>query len=287
MANAPYFIFTFIVGDNTVTVAKNSVYRLVAWSGVESVENVVAIENNVSIDGGYIGGEHIPARRISVTFAIDDKKQTENLRKYLIGVFNPKKNGTLIVERGGKKGKIDFKIENAVTYQQANIREERLHITVNIICPDPYFRDAEDNTNTFLLFAPMMYFPLGFVGDAGMITGVPLTTDDFIINNIGDVPIGIVANLNVYSGTVVNPQISCNDEFVRVIVTLSSGDIMQIDTRPGKKNIYINGGSYFQWDNGSRFFQIEPGESVIRISADSGISNVRASIVYANKWFGV
>lgn len=292
MVNIPYLIFKLVLptatgGTETVEISKKSVYRLVAWNGIESVDTVVNTLNNANVPGAYVVGKHTNPRRISIEFAIDDKKLTEELRRKLIRILNPEKEGILYVERNNKSGRINFVIENAVTYRQANIRENKLKILINLICPDPYFRDAEDTTVTFLKFVPMYRYPLAFPVGVGAPYGVQITTDGLSITNEGDVDIGIVVGVDVYGGDIVNPAINCGDESIRVLTTLHDGDSMIIDMRPRLKNIYINGVSTFNFDRTSKWFLLSTGQSDISVSADSGVSNAKTTITYANKWLGV
>lgn len=292
MVNIPYLIFKLVLptatgGTETVEISKKSVYRLVAWNGIESVDTVVNTLNNANVPGAYVVGKHTNPRRISIEFAIDDKKLTEELRQKLIRTLNPEKEGILYVERNNKSGRINFVIENAVTYRQANIRENKLKILINLICPDPYFRDAEDTTVTFLKFVPMYRYPLAFPVGVGAPYGVQITTDGLSITNEGDVDIGIVVGVDVYGGDIVNPAINCGDESIRVLTTLHDGDSMIIDMRPRLKNIYINGVSTFNFDRTSKWFLLSAGQSDISVSADSGVSNAKTTITYANKWLGV
>lgn len=292
MDKKPYMILKLVMptvtgGTETIEVSKKSVFRLVAWSGIESVDSVVNTLNNAHVPGAQIINKHINPRRISIEFAVDDKKQTEDIRQKIIRTLNPEKEGVLYVERNGKSGQIDFVIENAVTYHQANIRESKLKVLINLLCPDPYFRDVEDTTVTFLKFVPMYRFPLVFPVDVGAPYGVQITTDGLSITNEGDIDIGIIINVDVYGGDIVNPAINCGDESIRVLTTLHDGDNMIIDMRPRLKNIYINGVSTFNFDRTSKWFLLSTGQSDISVSADSGVSNAKTTITYANKWLGV
>ena len=286
----PYLTFRFVIpnlagGLEKIEISKKSVYRLIDWDGIESVDNVISITENATTPGGNVSGTHINSRRIMVKFAIDDKDKTEKLRQYLIRTFHPDKEGVLYVERNGESRRINFKVENKVVFEQPNIRENKLRVTVNMLCPNPYFMDEKNTTQRFLTFAPMMSFPLAFP-PAGMTTGVPLILDGMPIDNIGDVPFGVIVNIEAYGGDMVNPMISCDDEYIRVKTTLKTGDIMQIDTRPKNKGVYINGVSTFMFERTSRFFRIEPGRSNLHISADEGVGNARTYIEYTNLWLG-
>ena len=121
----------------------------------------------------------------------------------------------------------------------------------------------------------------------GITAGILVVTDTATLVNDGDVPVGIVCDITASGGTVTNPKITMNGQYVRVIKTLEIGDTLSIDTNQGRKDIYFNGESQFIFDRKSVFFQLPVGENTIVVSADAGIKDAKASFTYSFKYLGV
>lgn len=284
----PYITLEITIGDETIVISKTSVYRLLQGgvSGIEAAEFEAMFTDYAAMDGGYYEGIKVKPRPISIRFAVDDKNQTERLRKKLISFFSPRAPGTLVVDRGDRRRKIGFRLANTPEFVQDNIIEDRLHVTVDMLCPDPYFEDEEATTYRFRQATGLLTFPFNSVGGVGITSGALVTSDTMTLVNSGDVPVGIVCDILAAGGSVTNPRISMNGEYVRAITVLGLNSTLKIDTNKGRKNLYVNGESRFIFDRKSIFFQLPAGESTIVVSADAGISDAEASFTYAFKYLG-
>lgn len=285
----PYIKLIITVGDEQITIAKDSVYRLLngGIEGIESADLEAVLSEYAAMDGGYLEAVRVPPRTISVRFAIDDKKRTEELRKKLIAMFSPKKSGVLVVNRGNRARKIAFYLRTRAEFIQPNIVQDRLVVDIEMVCPDPYFEDINETTINFMKASPLFTFPFNSLAGVGITAGVLTVTDRVQLVNDGDVPVGIVCDITANGGTVTNPKISMNGQYVRVIKTMEIGDSLSIDTNKGRKNIYFNGKSEFIFDRTSVFFQLPVGVSDIVISADAGVKDAKASFTYSFKYLGV
>lgn len=284
----PYIIIKLIIDGQELIISKTSVYRLISYDGIEAADVLLTTADNAIMDGGYIKAARIGMRDIRIKFAIHDKPQTETLRSWLIQFFKPKVKGTLYISRGGVTRRIYFCLATRPEYEQPNIVEDRLSISIVLKCPEPYFLDEFDSNPRYLTFAPVLNFPLTFLPAAGLTTGIQITSDVITINNTGDVDVGIICDISADKGSVTNPKISIDGgDFVRVITVLDQGDTLTINTRPGEKDIKINGESKFIYDITSIFFSVPVGEHTIQISADAGVTNANSSFTYALKYLGV
>lgn len=284
----PYITLEITIGDETITISKNSVYRLLQGgiSGVEAAEFEATFTDYAAMDGGYYEGIKVKPRPISIHFAVDDKRQTERLRKKLISFFSPRAPGVLVVERADRRRKIAFRLANTPSFRQDNIMDDRLYVTVDMLCPDPYFEDEAATTYKFRQATGLLSFPFNSVAGVGITSGSLITSDTMVLTNSGDVPVGIVCDIIASGGTVSNPRIAMNGEYVRAIVDLGLNSTLRIDTNKGKKNLYVNGESKFIFDRKSVFFQLPVGESTIVVSADAGMSDAEASFTYSFKYLG-
>lgn len=285
----PYIKITISIGNRLVIIAKDSVYRLPQGgiTGIESADLEAILTEYAAMDGGYLEAVKVPPRTIGLSFVINDRSRTEELRNDLISFFSPKKPGTLTIERGGRKRKIGFYLSERPQFVQDNIISDKLRVNLSLICPDPYFQDVNPSVVNFMHPLPLLTFPFNSVAGVGITAGILVVTDTATLVNDGDVPVGIVCDITASGGTVTNPKITMNGQYVRVIKTLEIGDTLSIDTNQGRKDIYFNGESQFIFDRKSVFFQLPVGENTIVVSADAGIKDAKASFTYSFKYLGV
>lgn len=285
----PYIKITISIGNRLVTIAKDSVYRLPQGgiTGIESADLEAILTEYAAMDGGYLEAVKVPPRTIGLSFVINDRTRTEELRNDLISFFSPKKPGTLTIERGSRKRKIGFYLSERPQFVQDNIISDKLRVNLSLICSDPYFQDVNPSVVNFMHPLPLLTFPFNSVAGVGITAGILVVTDTATLVNDGDVPVGIVCDITASGGTVTNPKITMNGQYVRVIKTLEIGDTLSIDTNQGRKDIYFNGESQFIFDRKSVFFQLPVGENTIVVSADAGIKDAKASFTYSFKYLGV
>lgn len=283
----PYIRFVLELGGKILTISKKSVFRLVSFEGIEASDFAVTVVENGSVDGGYIQSVQIEPRTTSITFAINDITRTEELRIWLIKFFTPKAKGILTVSRGGVSRQIGFNLASRPEFRQQNIIENKLVVSVPLICPDPYFYDVLPGEVRFLTYNPLASFPLTSMAAVGATTGLMTVTDTVVVENNGDAPVGVICEITATGGPVSNPRITCNGSYVRVIKDMTMDDTVKVDTRERRKNIYVNGISEFIFDRTSVFFSLPVGKNTLTISADTGLTNATTTVSYTLKYYGV
>lgn len=277
------------MGGRLITIAKDSPYRLAegGLSGIEAADYSLSMEDNALTDGGYITRESFEPREISITFGIADKANTEAHRRLLLRYLNPKKPVELTITRTGVTRKIQGRVDGAIEFEQPNIRENYLYVTVNLLCPDPWFYDPEPMVHEFKKAAPLLAFPFNSLAGVGVMAGLVWRSDELEVENTGDDAMGIVAAI-VANGTVKNPKLTLDGgEYVRLISTLQGGDTAKISTLPKQKNIWINDKSALVYDRQSVFFSVPTGKHTLVLSADSGAENAATSVACYFKYLGV
>ncbi|MHB1153568.1 MAG: phage distal tail protein [Eubacteriales bacterium] len=284
----PYIIFRLVLDNQELIISKTSVYRLISYDGIEAADIILSSEDNGNMDGGYIDSVRIGMRNILISFMISDRSQTEVLRMWLIKYFKPKIQGTLYVSRGGVTRRINCQLLSRPEYKQPNIISDRLGISINLICPDPYFLDENDTAVRISTVTPMINFPMTFFPSGGLTTGLIKISSSTSITNSGDADIGIICDITAVGGAVTNPKITIDgQEYVKVIVDLPAAHKLQVNTRKGEKDIKVDGVSVFLYDKASVFFSLVPGTHTVTITADAGVSYAAATYTYALKYLGV
>ena len=107
------------------------------------------------------------------------------------------------------------------------------------------------------------------------------------IRNPGDGPCGVVVTFRAEGGDVVSPVITAGEKFIRCPLTLADGDEMEIDTRPRRKTITVNGERVFVFERDSTFFQLPPGTTVVTVGAAEGEDYLKARIAFTPIYYGM
>jgi len=278
------FEITLTLCGKKITVGRGGDFRLLYASGLEAADYKLAVVDECAFDGGYIAGARFGPRKI--TLELEPAGDAEASRAALISALSPKNAGTLLVTRKGVTRKISF-VPASVEFEQQNLFAPP-RIKLNLVCPDPFFSDPEETTVEFHKTVPLLTFPFNSMRGAGIASGIWRISDTAKIYNTGDTDIGIVCTIKAVGGTVINPKIElAGTGFVKLYAVLEDGDKVQINTRRGEKSILLNGEKRFIFDRRSVFFQLPPGENIITVSADAGITYANASFSYLLRYNGI
>ena len=143
--------------NKTLEITENTSYKLVNIDGIERSNLELNTVSNAQFDGSVVVGRRIQNRPISIT--VDYKGENKEIeRQKLISFFNPKNKGVLIAEYGGIERAIEYEIED-FNCKLTNIHDD-LSFTVDLICPNPYWRNILESKINIALWKGMFKFPL-------------------------------------------------------------------------------------------------------------------------------
>jgi len=162
-----------------------------------------------------------------------------------------------------------------------------VEVFLPFVAPSPLYRAAKEEKIIFWQSLPMLTFPMNFMVGAGTAAGYDRNTDTATINNTGDGPCGFIAVITAVGGDIVNPCIVSGNRYIRLMLTLKEGESASVDTRPRQKNVWVNGERRFIFHRESDFFLLDVGDNIIRITADSGVENLSASLTYTPLYYGI
>ena len=276
-------------GEHTLELSPDAPCRLLAGglTGFDCTGLDVGMRSYASRHGGYPERRRFAERELGLCFEIDaEPEETEAIRRRIVTMMNPAETCEIDAEIYGTHRKIDA-IPCGEALFARDTMYDRPEVSLEFIAPDVFFRAAEPVEVVFRDPVPLLAYPLSFYAGAGMATGIFRTTDTARLTNEGDADCGIVMEITADGGSVVNPGISCGEEFIKCAVTLGGGETLVIDTRDRRKNIYRNGERYFSFDRRSRFFRLPPGENVVNVFCDEGGEYIRAKIAYVPLYFGI
>lgn len=257
-------------------------FLLQSVDGLGDVDADTQTQKSPFQDGSTYIDSVLQERPISLEIVIlaSDTSTLLQRRQCLAAVFNPKLGpGTLRYENGEVVREIEAVPDGVPVFPSG--RENRgpffQKALVNLLCPNPFWKSPEITEEP--TFEPLFQFPFEGVFEIGM------QRDNRIIVNDGDAPAPLYIE---FFGPAVNPIIinRTTGEFIKVNQTLQEGEVMKIDTTPGRKSVYFvqpdgTERNVFNWiDLNSSFFQLVVGENEIEYSADSDIQGAIVNISY-------
>ncbi|XWN51256.1 phage tail family protein [Anoxybacillus flavithermus] len=274
-------IFTNARGQS-VELKSSAPFLLQSIDGLGDVDADIQTQRAPFQDGSTYIDSVLQERAISLEVVIlaSDKPTLLQQRQYLASVFNPKlEQGILRYENGEVVREIEAVPDGVPVFPSGreNSGPTFQKALVNLLCPNPFWKSTEITEEP--TFEPLFQFPFEGVFEIGV------QRDNRIIVNDGDAPTPVFIE---FYGPAVNPKITnkTTGEFIKVNQTLQEGEVMKIDTTPGKKSVYFvqpdgTERNVFNWiDLNSSFFQLVVGENEIEYSADSDIQGAIVNIRY-------
>ena len=205
--------------------------------GIAGVTNVLYSTNSMGQHGDTYVGQRIEARDIDITGHINakDKAQAYELRRSLLKALNPELSGTLAYEFGGFKRVINCRLHGEPKLERKSVLIE---FTIPLDCLNPFWREEDEQKEDIASWVAAWEFPCEIEKDnpESMIFGYRAESVIVDCYNEGDVSTGMRVRFTAL-GTVTNPILLNVDtgEFLKLNVTMQTGDVIEINTQYGSK----------------------------------------------------
>lgn len=275
-------------------------------SGLESSDLDLVLTETALSDGSYVESRKIKKRPISIKACYRNNKDNASKRASVIRFFNPKFQGTLYVTLMGVERKIPYEIEGWKFAKQKNL-DQRIHIALDLICPDPYFSSLSDFGRNMAGKTAVFTFPWRSLPKradnikayqekarglllGGNVMGYRTLREYVNLFNNGDCETGVRAVFIAKKGPVKNPKIEhkSSGEYMRVITDMAKGDQLVIDTSKRHQIIELNGqNAYQRVDHFSTPFQLFVGDNLLKYTADEGQPNLDVNLYFTSHYVGV
>lgn len=254
--------------------------EILTLEGFEASDYVVNLSDNATYDGGSVSGVKVAARPLYIE--IQEGVEASRRRQWL-PFFNPKKEGTLYVIRGDTRRMINYRVQ-AFEVEQPHLQYPPV-LKIDLICPDPYFYDVDDFGKNIASKVAQYGFPFIWQVDRGLISDYKVFTDQTLILNRGDVETGLIVDFKC-TGAVTNPKIELvnTGQFMRILRTMAAGDTVRFETNTARKNIYVNGAKYTNFDPASTFFSLAEGQNILKYGSDTGYTSLDVYVRYRAKY---
>ena len=272
-------------------------FILSACEGLHGLDTDIATAESPYLDGTLIENVKALPRGISMTF-----KLVPDIREaidFFTSVVKTKQYVTLTEKEGEK----EIIIKGIATIPPYSRMSALCEIALDIYCGQPYWEDIQQIVTNISLIIPKLNFPIekgqfftpvnGARG--GRVFSVVDTSLEKTFTNDGDVEVGM--NIRIIAlGEVSNPTIYCstgaqNGNYMRLKLTLSGNDEIEINTIKGNKYIRLNGSAYYGLVpllsclefKGNDWLQLETGKNTFNITAEPSDA-VYFSIFFKRRW---
>ena len=252
--------------------------------GFGATELFVDTEPYADGAGGHPVARRFGERYMGITAEICGAEG--EVRRRICAVMNPLHTLEMEVTLDGVTRCIDVIPCGKPEFRQANFFTPT-EVYLPFLAPDPFYRDAGAAEVQFHQSLPLLTFPMTFRKGAGLAAGYYRTTDTAKVVNPGDTACGFDAWLTASGGTVENPVLRMGDAFIRLQTVLRDGQEAHIDTRPRRRNLWIDGERQFTFHRDSDFFLLEVGENTVSIGADSGAEYLSARLAFTPLYYGI
>lgn len=261
----------------------NDDFKIISIDGIESSEYDINISDNALGDGGTFNRAIIKPRPITIEFDYINIDNSEDVRQNLIKFFNPRFEGTLFVNSNGTERYIFYRVENFKNKRESLY--DPLNVVLDLICPEPNFNDILITKEISTWIGGWKFkFKLPFRFKQ---KGQPRKN----VYNSGHLDTSIKI---IFQGPAVNPRVTnlTTGEFIQVNRTLTSDDILYINTKFGHKTVEIehNGkisDAFNYIDLDSSFFNLQTGDNLIEYSSQNELDPQNVEIKYREKFLGV
>lgn len=274
-----YGVLTFGMGEP---------YVITEIQGLSSPDADVNLTDIALADGQRFNSAKVKSRTMNMAFAINYDAEPNRLNAY--NVLRVKKP----VRVEYKSELRDVFIEGVVKSVNVTHFEMKQICTVTVVCPFPYFKDAQEIINALTNVVNAFHFPFASTEAPQIVFSyIQQQSNTTVINN-GEVDTGLIIEL-YFKGAVENPKIFnyATADFFGLDYNFQAGDIVTINTNQGEKSVKLlrNGAESNLFNyimKNSKWLQLEGKECVFIYEVGSGaMSSVEITFSHNDLYEGV
>ncbi len=271
--------------------------------GLESSDLELSTTDNALVDGSTVDGKRIESRPVHIEATLRDDKNNAINRQRIIKFFNPKYTGTMTVNHSGTERNIEYELEGWTFVAKNNVYN-RLDISVDLLCPDPFMKNIDNFGKNMADYTPLFAFPWRVLAEKvydvpspykgmalkGQASAYRTLSTNVLLTNDGDVPCGLQIKFVASRGSVSGPKITHqgSGSYIHVNVDMEEGDVLLIDTNDRNQIIELNDVNVYQYiDRLSEPFKLEVGDNILEYDADENYSNLDVMLYYTPLYLGV
>lgn len=274
-------------GDQ-LTFGMNSPFTVSEIQGLNPPAATINTSQVALMDGAKFNSSKLNMRTINVAFAIEI--QAAKNRIEVFKVLKSKQYVKLYYNGQYRQVFIEGYIQNIdITYF-----EKKQIVTCGILCPSPYFKEAQEVVNELQSVVSAFHFPFASTATPQLVFSYISNDIGITIENEGDVDCGMIIQL--YARTAVsNPKIFnyVSQDYIGLNIDMQPADLITIDTRQGQKSATLlrNGVETNIFNNvlqGSTWLQLESSGSTFVYEVGTGsAADLNVTFSHYNLYEGV
>ena len=285
------YIFELILenknGDK-ISLTSNNKYVLTEIDGLNSPNASINTSDGI-FDGERYNSSKMEMR--TILLSIDINSPADENRINLYKVARPKE----YIKINYKNRLREVFLEGYVNSTSIGYMEMKQNATISIICPEPYFKGAQEIINEIALVIKMFNFPFTSEEEPVLCFGIIQEILETEIINIGETDTGLIITLEA-NGDVLDPIIfnRGTGEFIGVNFMMRTGDEIIINTNVGEKSVTLfrNGEKTNIFNNLMKditWLQLRTGNNVFAFETKNGETpeHLTLKFKYSNKYGGV
>ena len=210
--------------------SQNNAFTVVEIEGLNPPTSIINTSQMALVDGAKYNSAKMDVRNINVAFAIEYDAAKNRIEVYK--VLKSKQYVKLYYNGQYRQVWIEGYIQGIdITYF-----EMKQIVTCNILCPSPYFKEAQEIVNELQNIVNNFRFPFSSTADPQIVMGYYSENIGITVENGGDVDCGMIIELYARS-PVSNPKVYnyITQEYIGVSIDMQTADVITIDTRQGQK----------------------------------------------------
>lgn len=261
-------------------------YNITNAQGLSSPKNTINTNVSALIDGGTFNSAKVNMRTINLAFTIEYPVEANRLKVYK--VLRAKEPITLYY----KSNLLDLFIEGYVETLDIGHFDKKQKATVAILCPFPYWKNAQQIINQLSVVTNMFHFPFPY-SDSIVFGAIDTEAKAVVVNN-GGITTGLTFELYAKQ-PVTNPKIFdyVTQDYIGLNFSMQAGDLIIINTMTGEKSVTlirnaIETNIFNNLQRGSTWLQLAAGGSVYVYQIDSGsLQSLEVDIKHYDLYEGV
>lgn len=274
-------------GDR-VALTNNKNYAITGMDGLHPPGANIVTSQVSLYDGSKFNNAKVNDRQLDIAVAI--QYDVENSRVALYKVIKTKQYIKMIYRTNSR----DVFCEGYVSAMNIDYFANPQTVDISILCPEPYFNDAQEIIDGISRIIKMFRFPFAITAADPKPIGSYDNTLEINLINSGDVEAGFEIEIHA-TGQVKTPAIYNREtgEFFKLETTLQDGDTVRINTKKGQKSVFVarsgedvNLFNYVSED--STWLQLTPGDNVLTYDAeDNTTTHMDIRFIHRDLYVGV
>lgn len=232
----------------------------------------------------------VNSRDISIVGYIlaDNDEEMLERKRWLQRIANPLEDFYLVIGdyrlRLSATSTIQYDTE---AYLNCNLLARFL---LNATAAHPCFTRRDSVITQIAYWNAGFHFPFYMNNENPVVFGLRQEAMLKMVENTGEIDIGMKISISAKNGSVVNPFIvnMLTNEIIQVECELSSGESVFINTNYGEKQVLVKGEErFYSVTLDSDFLQLHTGENYLGYGADAGADNLIITIEYTPMYMEV